>query len=188
MAAVGDGARLRSPADQPRTASLVIGLPPWPAPRRWSQPSPGRPTLSFTRATNHRSAPSHPPTSQLLNMGVIDTALGLLPNPAADLARTAHLDNPLNLFLVFLALNLISSLFPSTQPIPSPDSLPDKPTQYNWRPKVHPSPVVWRRWTTKELEKFDGTNNELEGGKLLMAIRRKVYDVSSGKSFYGPGE
>lgn len=121
-------------------------------------------------------------------MGVIDTALGLLPAPAADFARTAHLDNPLNLFLVFLAFNLISSLFPSTQPIPSPDSLPDKPTQYNWRPKEHPSPVVWRRWTPKELEKFDGTNNELEGGKLLMAIRRKVFDVSSGKTFYGPGK
>ncbi len=121
-------------------------------------------------------------------MGLIDSTLSLLPTPAAEFARTAHLDNPLNLFLVFLAFNLISSLFPSTQPIPSPASLPDKPTQYNWRPKEHPSPTVWRRWTPKELEKFDGTQQELEEGRLLMAIRRKVYDVSSGKSFYGPGE
>jgi len=121
-------------------------------------------------------------------MGVIEWTISLLPAPAADLARSAHLDNPLNLLLVFVTLNLISSLFPSAQPIPSPDSLPDKPTQYNWRPKEHPSPVVWRRWTAPELAQFDGTRAELEEGRLLMAIRRKVYDVSSGKTFYGPGK
>lgn len=121
-------------------------------------------------------------------MGVIDFALSLLPTPAADFARSAHLDNPLNLFLIFLALNLNNSLLPSAQPVPSPDSLPDKPTAYNWRPKEHPAPIVWRRWTPIELEQFDGTRAELEDGRLLMAIRRKVYDVSAGKSFYGPGK
>lgn len=121
-------------------------------------------------------------------MGVIDSVLSLLPTPASVFARSTHLDNPLNLFLIFLALNLINSLLPSSQSIPSPDSVPDKPTQYNWRPSAHPSPVVWRRWTPTELEAFDGTRADLEGGRLLMAIRRKVYDVSSGKSFYGPGK
>jgi len=34
-----------------------------------------------------------------------------------------------------------------------------------------------------ELRGSDGR----DGGRVLLAIRRKIYDVSAGRSFYGPG-
>jgi membrane-associated progesterone receptor component len=38
--------------------------------------------------------------------------------------------------------------------------------------------------TASQLSRYDGTNASLP---ILVAIRGKIYDVTSGKSFYGPG-
>lgn len=38
-------------------------------------------------------------------------------------------------------------------------------------------------FTPKTLEKYNGVNNK----RILIAVNKKVFDVTKGKSFYGPG-
>jgi membrane-associated progesterone receptor component len=40
------------------------------------------------------------------------------------------------------------------------------------------------QFTIEELAQFDGTGAE---GKIYISVRGEVYDVTSGKDFYGPG-
>lgn len=42
-----------------------------------------------------------------------------------------------------------------------------------------------RDFTIKELREFDGTKGD---GRILVAINGKVFDVTKGKHFYGPGK
>ncbi|KAJ2551064.1 hypothetical protein EV175_003832 [Coemansia sp. RSA 1933] len=51
----------------------------------------------------------------------------------------------------------------------------------NWRNYVPRKQVVF---TQQELASFDGSNPDLP---LLLAVEGDVYDVSSGRGFYGPG-
>lgn len=44
-------------------------------------------------------------------------------------------------------------------------------------------PMKKRDFTVKELLQFDGIKNE----RVLLAVCGKVFDVTKGKSFYGPG-
>lgn len=46
-------------------------------------------------------------------------------------------------------------------------------------------PKLRRDFTIQELKPFDGTQPD---GRVLMAVNGTVYDVTKGKSFYGPGE
>ena len=41
-----------------------------------------------------------------------------------------------------------------------------------------------RDMTLKDLRKYDGTGPE---GRVLVAVLGKIYDVTKGKRFYGPG-
>ncbi|KAJ2487779.1 Dihydrodipicolinate synthase [Coemansia sp. RSA 2320] len=41
----------------------------------------------------------------------------------------------------------------------------------------------YRTWTKREISQFTGADN----GPILIAIKGKVYDVSLGRGFYGPG-
>ena len=55
------------------------------------------------------------------------------------------------------------------------------------RPNAQPSvisdePIVFAYYTPHELAQFDGKKNK----RILMGIRRRVYDVTSGAHFYGP--
>ena len=50
-------------------------------------------------------------------------------------------------------------------------------------PKSHPPTVLFRIYTPKTLVKYDGT----DGGRILLAINGTVFDVTAGRSFYGPG-
>ncbi|CAH7669234.1 cytochrome b5-like heme/steroid binding domain-containing protein [Phakopsora pachyrhizi] len=59
----------------------------------------------------------------------------------------------------------------------------DYKDSYNWRPKTFQDTIVWRSYTPIELSEFNGE----QGNRILFAIRRAVYDVTSGKNFYGPG-
>lgn len=112
-----------------------------------------------------------------------------LPPAVVDLLRQTNLTNPLNIVLVVLAFYLLASLIPSAPDFPTAASLPTKPTEYNWRPESHPPATVWRSWRPEELRGYDGTRHDgEEQGKIMFAIRRKVYDVTSGRGFYGPGQ
>jgi len=39
--------------------------------------------------------------------------------------------------------------------------------------------------TLSELREFDGLKND---GRILIAVNGKIFDVTRGKSFYGPGK
>jgi len=43
-----------------------------------------------------------------------------------------------------------------------------------------------RDFTISDLRKYDGINNP--EGRVLVAVLGKVYDVTKGKRFYGPGK
>ncbi|KAF9442121.1 cytochrome b5 [Macrolepiota fuliginosa MF-IS2] len=67
---------------------------------------------------------------------------------------------------------------------------PSKPTTaahefkagYSWMPKAHPPTVLFKIYTPKTLEPFDGK----DGGRILLAINGTVFDVTGGRNFYGP--
>ena len=52
-------------------------------------------------------------------------------------------------------------------------------------PAEPPMPRMKKRdMTLKDLRKYDGTGPE---GRVLVAVLGKIYDVTKGKRFYGPG-
>ncbi|EFP85190.2 uncharacterized protein PGTG_11359 [Puccinia graminis f. sp. tritici CRL 75-36-700-3] len=61
-------------------------------------------------------------------------------------------------------------------------TLTESAIEYHRRPTKFPETLVWRTYTPLELQHFDGNN----GSKILFAVNRVVYDVSSGRNFYGP--
>ncbi|WPG98855.1 Hypothetical protein R9X50_00165300 [Acrodontium crateriforme] len=78
--------------------------------------------------------------------------------------------SPINLILLALFLVLAySRLRPSSS---TPASLPPAP-----------APTVFRVFTPPELLPFNGQNN----APVYLAVRGRVFDVSSGRNFYGPG-
>lgn len=101
--------------------------------------------------------------------------------------------NPLNAVLLVLVLYLTHSTFVPTAPKPLSLPLPTSPNRaYNWRPSLNSTDQaqVWRTWTPEQLRTYDGTgtaDDSEQEGRILMAIRRKVYDVTTGRAFYGPG-
>jgi membrane-associated progesterone receptor component len=44
-------------------------------------------------------------------------------------------------------------------------------------------PIVFTYYTPGELAEFDGQKNK----RILMGVRGRVYDVTAGANFYGPG-
>lgn len=112
---------------------------------------------------------------------------------------TMSLSNPLNLLLlppILYTLYLI--FFPTpTRPTTIPHLYAEE--HYNWAPAKHPEVICYKKFTPLELKKYDG----VDGGRILLAIirtgvsgkippreneERTVFDVSSGRGFYGPGE
>lgn len=76
---------------------------------------------------------------------------------------------PLNLTLLLLLVGFAYlRVFRSS----TPPSLP-----------AGPAPVVFQTFTPRTLLKYNGQNN----GPVYLAVRGKVYDVSGGRNFYGPG-
>ncbi|BGP41082.1 Dihydrodipicolinate synthase [Rhodotorula kratochvilovae] len=117
----------------------------------------------------------------------LDTALSYLPPPFPLLIDLLRLREPVNLALsLLLAVLLLRLAFPAPPFAPPPYGLPSSPSSgdYNWRPAAHPPSTLWRKYTPHQLRPFDGVQ---PGGRILFAIRRKVYDVTAGASFYGPG-
>lgn len=115
--------------------------------------------------------------------------IGYLPPPLPLLIDVLNLRNPVNGVLFALATILtLRILLPPPPYVPAPYGLPMDPSEaYNWRPQKHPHTQLSRTWTPQELQKYDGRDPNHEDGRILFAIRRKVYDVTAGRSFYGPG-
>lgn len=83
--------------------------------------------------------------------------------------------SPLNLLLLGLCIFLLYKIVRGDQPAASGDSDDDEPP---------PLPRLKRRdFTPAELRRFDGVQDP----RILMAINGKVFDVTKGRKFYGPG-
>lgn len=83
--------------------------------------------------------------------------------------------SPLNLLLLGLCIFLLYKIVRGDQPAAGSDSDDDDPP---------PLPRLKRRdFTPAELRRFDGVQDP----RILMAINGKVFDVTKGRKFYGPG-
>lgn len=79
--------------------------------------------------------------------------------------------SPLNISLLCLCLFLLYKIVRG-----------DKPADFG--PVEEPLPKLKKRdFTLAELQEYDGLKNP----RILMAINGKVFDVTRGKKFYGPG-
>lgn len=79
--------------------------------------------------------------------------------------------SPLNLTLLSLCLFLLYKIFRGDKP-------PDLGEVEEQLPKMKK-----RDFTLSELKPYDGEQNP----RILMAVNGKVFDVTRGKKFYGPG-
>lgn len=82
--------------------------------------------------------------------------------------------SPLNLALLGVCGFLLYKIYASRR-------------QANTGPRPEPQlpPLKKRDFTLEQLREFDGRGKE---GRLLIAVNSKVFDVTRGKRFYGPGE
>jgi len=107
--------------------------------------------------------------------------------------------NPLNVCLIppiLYVLYLI--IFPTpSRPTKIPHLYSEE--HYNWIPDRHPDVNCYRKYTAKQLQPFNGLNEkQKDGGMILLAImntggkgeklERTVFDVTAGRTFYGPGQ
>ncbi|KAI9644591.1 Dihydrodipicolinate synthase [Ciborinia camelliae] len=83
-------------------------------------------------------------------------------------AEVASLATPLNLLLLSLLALLTYTTLRPKKAIPIPPA---------------PAPIVFRTFTPPELVPFSGLNNT----PVYLAVRGRVFDVSNGRNFYGPG-
>lgn len=81
---------------------------------------------------------------------------------------------------IFIVYSVQRLLYPRT---PSLKSIPNEfKAGYTWMPKTHPPTVLFKVYTPKTLSQFSGK----DGGRILLAINGTVFDVTSGRNFYGP--
>jgi len=85
--------------------------------------------------------------------------------------------SPVNIILLLIILFLIYKLLkPESDFSPSVEVEPPLP------------PMKKRDFTPRQLKVFDGNkSDENPDSRVLVAVLGKVYDVTKGKSFYGPG-
>ncbi|GAA6005972.1 hypothetical protein JCM10207_007293 [Rhodosporidiobolus poonsookiae] len=123
-------------------------------------------------------------------MALVDSLLSVLPTPLSSFLIITNLTHPLNFALLLFFLATLFSLIPSTPVVPQPWDVASAPhASYTWRPPSHAAAQKWTQYTPQELRVYDGTADGGRGekGRVLLAIRRRVYDVSAGRGFYGPG-
>lgn len=87
-------------------------------------------------------------------------------------------------FLLYILYSIQRIIFPSTSSA-KPESIPNEfKAGYSWIPKSHPPTLLYQVYTPKTLEPFSGKDD----GRILLAINSIVFDVTAGRSFYGPSE
>lgn len=76
-----------------------------------------------------------------------------------------------------------------TPPVSQARQRLDTSSAYTALPLDHQESIEFVSYTPKTLALYDGTGSEAspDGSKILLAINGKVFDVSSGRNFYGPG-
>jgi membrane-associated progesterone receptor component len=95
--------------------------------------------------------------------------------------------NPLNIALLVVLLYLLTPVIQAVLPADPHKATPNSHMDgYSWMPAKHPEAIIWREFSPRSLRQYDGTSPD-QSKPILFAIRGKVYDVSSGRSFYGPG-
>ncbi|XP_054716023.1 membrane-associated progesterone receptor component 1-like [Uloborus diversus] len=82
------------------------------------------------------------------------------------------LSEPLNLVLLSICLFLLYLIFKKQEKVQVTPPTPQLPAMKR------------RDMTYTELKKYDGTG---EDGRVCVAVNGKVFDVTKGKRFYGPG-
>ncbi|CCX32807.1 cytochrome b5-like heme/steroid binding domain-containing protein [Pyronema domesticum] len=87
--------------------------------------------------------------------------------PVTPEAEVVTIFTPVNLVLLSLFLYL---LFTRLRPTPTPVL-------------ANPEPTVFRTFTPKTLLPYNGVDNP----SVYLGVQGKVFDVTAGKSFYGPG-
>lgn len=99
------------------------------------------------------------------------------------MALSFDLASPINTaLLLYILYSIQRILFP---PISTPSTLPNEfKAGYSWIPKSHPPTLLYKTYTPKTLEPFHGK----DGGRILLAIDGIVFDVTAGRSFYGPSQ
>lgn len=92
---------------------------------------------------------------------------------------------PINTVLILLIIYYTQKILLPPTPSLSPSKKPatEFKQNYSWMPSEHPPTILYKTYTPKTLAPFDGK----DGGRILLAIKGKVFDVSGGRSFYGPG-
>ncbi|KAF8530047.1 cytochrome b5-like heme/steroid binding domain-containing protein [Hysterangium stoloniferum] len=94
------------------------------------------------------------------------------------------LSTPINTALLLLTLYYAQTIiFPSTSRPRSAAEVPKSYEKgYSWMPANHPPTVLFQTYTPRTLEPFNGK----DGGRILLAIDGIVFDVTTGRGFYGP--
>lgn len=85
------------------------------------------------------------------------------------------ISNPLNLAIVCVITFLLFKIAKSR-------SSRDTESTYQPQPEL---PKLRKDFTVEELKKYDGNQPD---GRVLVAVNGKVFDVTNGKRFYGPGK
>ncbi|WVO12908.1 hypothetical protein L204_100516 [Cryptococcus depauperatus] len=105
------------------------------------------------------------------------------------------LENPLNLLLVPPILFLVYRIIIPAKITPEPPATQYTGHEYNWMPAKYPEVLCHKEYTAKQLVEYDGTKGERillsimrvgPDGKLNSKGERTVFDVSAGRTFYGP--
>merc|ERR1739838_1023972 len=82
--------------------------------------------------------------------------------------------SPLNLFLLGVCVVLIYKILRSSDSSGS-EKVPEEP----------PFPKLKKQdMTLEQLRQYDGTGDD---GRVCVAVNSKIFDVTRGKKFYGPG-
>lgn len=107
---------------------------------------------------------------------------------SAFMSTTSHFvsSTAIPLLLTIPPLYFVYSLlFPSVAlPTANSQLATSHHDSYNWAPTTGPKTLLLRDYTPKELAQFDGKGGD---GRILLAIKGQVFDVSAGRNFYGPG-
>ena len=102
-----------------------------------------------------------------------------------NMELSVNFGTPVNTaLLLYILYSIQRIIFPPTSSA-KPESIPSEfKAGYSWMPKSHPPTLLYRVYTPKTLEPFNGKDD----GRILLAIDGIVFDVTAGRNFYGPSE